>query len=182
MDNKGTWSVWKLPFSKRYYLTHPWKWFKDVSRCFKDAYRRCRYGWTWSDCWNWNTWFLEVTPPMLRHMADFGSAYPGRPPFDGENGADRWHEWLHEVAALLESGCEDWQDEHNEYYDEYIEELTEHPFESWTDENGWVHHKPIQSEITKKYIARSTELIEEGQKNVARALGMVAEHFPQIWD
>lgn len=183
MDNKGTWSVWKMPYSKRYYITHPWKWFKDAAGNIRDAYRRARYGWTYVDCWNWNTWFLQVTPPMLRHMADFGSAYPGVPPFDGEHGSDRWHEWLHEVADLLETGREEWQEEHNEYYEEYMEHLMDNWEKPTKDEKGFYHHKaPEFTDIDKKYFARAKELMDEGEKNVARALGMIGEHFPAIWD
>ena len=180
---KGTWSVWKLPYGKRYYLTHPWKWFHDVWQNITDAYRRARYGWTYCDAWNWNTWFLEVTPAMLRHIAKYGNAYPGFPPFDGERGYEKWHDWLNEVADLLESGQEDWQDEHNEYYEDFIKEISEERNNTFTDENGWVHHKARErTELDDKYYARSKELAEQGNKNIHTALSMISEHFWEIWD
>lgn len=181
--SQGTWSAFKFSCSKRYYLTHPWKWFKDAYNNIRDAYRRARYGWTYADAWNWDTWFLEVAPPMLRHIADHGSAYPGYPPFDGEHGRERWCDWLHEVADLLETGTEDWQDAHNEYYDEYMEHIMEDWQEVYTDENGYIHHKVTKrSEISNKYFERSAELYEQGEKNVRNALSMIAEHFHAIWD
>lgn len=180
---KDNFSVWRLPWSKRYYLTHPWVWFKDIGHCIRDAYRRARYGWTYVDCWNWDTWFLSTTPAMLRHMADYGSAYPGYPPFDGDHGTEKWHEWLHEVADLLETGLEDWQDEHNEYYDEFIRQLDTKWEPAFTDEHGFIHHKPKErSELENKYFARHKELSDQGEKNVRRALSMIAEHFYSLWD
>ena len=29
-------SVWTWPYSTRYYLTHPWKWFRELFRNIKD--------------------------------------------------------------------------------------------------------------------------------------------------
>lgn len=180
---KGTWSVWKLPFGKHYYLTHPWKWFHDIWQNITDAYRRCKYGWTYVDCWNWNTWFLQTTPAMLRHIAEHGCGYPGRGEFAGDDGFEKWHAWLREVADLLETGDEDWQDQHNEYYADYIKELETKWESTTTDENGYIHHKvPEQTELDKKYFDRCKELAEQGDQNVKKALGMIATEFWAIWD
>ena len=172
-------SCWNFPYSKRYYLTHPWKWFKDLGRNIADAHMRIRYGFCWSDVWNWDHWFMHTTPQMLRHMADHGSAYPGHPPFENP---DDWHDWLHHIADLIESGSEDWQDEHNEYHEEYMEHIMEH-WNTWTDADGNVHRKPReQSELDKKYFARSKELAEQGEINVQEALSEIGKHFYDCWD
>ena len=173
-------SCWSFICNKRYYLTHPWKWFKDLWRNIKDVCMRTRYGFTWSDVWNWDHWFLHTTPNMLRYMADHGSAYPGHPPFETP---ERWHDWLYEVADLLETGNEEWQDAHNEYYDEYIKELSK-KWQPWVaDEDGMYHvPAPKRTELDDKFFARSKELAEQGDANVRRAMGMLGEHFFNVWD
>lgn len=172
-------SCWNWSYSKRYYLTHPWKWFSTLWRNIKDVCMRARYGFTWTDVWNWDHWFLHTTPNMLRHIAAKGNAYPGHPPFET---SEKWHDWLNEIADLLETGNEEWQDAHNEYYDEYIKHLMDRPFEEWTDEDGNVHHKLCQTEISKQYLARAQELYKQGEDNVHRAFESLGQFFYDLWD
>jgi hypothetical protein len=175
-------SCWNWNYSKRYYITHPWKWFKDLGRNIKDVCMRARYGFTWADVWSWDHWFLHTTPNMLRHMADHGNAYPGHEPFDTP---EKWHEWLHRMADLLESGTEEYQDAHNEFRDEYTKELLtgKRWLDEHIDEDGNVHHTlPELSELGKKYWARSKELAEEGEANVAQAMADLGAHFFDAWD
>lgn len=173
-------SCWTWPYCKRYYLTHPWKWFSSLWRNIKDVCMRARYGFTWTDVWNWDHWFLHTTPNMLRHIAAKGNAYPGYPPFDT---SEKWHDWLNEIADLLETGNEDWQDEHNEYHDEYMKYLENDWEPMIEDENGMIHHKVTERpEICEKYMTRANELAKQGNDNVRRAVTAIAEHFFEIWD
>lgn len=176
-------NVWYFAYSKRYYLTHPWKWIKEVGYNIRAAWQRATRGWTYVDVWNMDTWFLHTIPPMLRYLAEYGCGYPGRPPFDGEQGAQRWKDWLLETADLLDSGREDWQEKHNQYYDEYIKHLMEEWEPPTKDEHGFLVHKSRElSEHDKKYFARAKELSEQGEKNIRIALGRMAEWFYSLWD
>ena len=159
-------SVWYMPYNKRYLITHPWQWVRCAYRNIRDAWRRSVYGWTYGDVWDWDTWFTRVVPDMLRHMASHGSAYPGHPPFETP---EKWHDWLNEMAHLIETADEEWQDEHNEYHEEYMK----HIMENWNKE---------PSEIHKQYMKRSQELAKEGEDNIRRALTLIGEHFYSIWD
>ena len=173
-------SCWNWPYCKRYYLTHPWKWFGSLWQNIKDVRMRARYGFTWSDVWNWDHWFLHTVPNMLRHMADHGSAYPGHEPFTTP---EKWHDWLHEIADLLETGNEDWQEKHNEYYEEYMKHIMDNWKPMVVDENGFYHQTPRErTELENKYFARAKELAERGDANVRRAVTAIAEHFFDIWD
>ena len=154
-----THTVWDLPYGKRYYITHPWKLVQNIGQNIRAAYMRARYGWTYGDVWDWDYWFMNVVPEMFRYLAKHGCAYPGYEPFETP---EKWREWLLETADLIETGKEDWQDEHNEYYDEYT--------------NTW------DKELGKKYYARAKELSEQGEKNIRIALGRIAEHFFALWD
>ena len=155
-------SVWHIPYNKRYLLTHPWKWFKYAWCSVRDAWRRSVYGWTYGDVWGWDNWFLHTAPSMLRYLADYGNAYPGRAPFETP---ERWHDWLNEMADLLDTGREDWQDEHNEYYEEYINNVT-----------------TASDELRDLYLKRARELAKQGENNVRRAMMLLGEHFYSLGD
>lgn len=164
--SKNPLSVWSFPYATHYYLKHPWVWFKHAFRNIKDGFRRARYGWTYSDVWDMDQWIMYTFPPMLRHMADKGSAYPGHEPFET---AEKWHKWLHAMADLLESGLEDKQDECNEYYKEYMDHLF--------DPND------IRvTEMDRDYYNRSQELMKDAEDNVANAMRQLGEHFYSLWD
>lgn len=173
-------SVWYMPYNKRYLITHPWKWFGCAWRNIRDAWRRSVYGWTYGDVWDWYNWFLHTTPDMLRYMADHGMAFPGHEPFDTP---EKWHDWLHEMADLLDTGREDWQEEHNEYYEEYMSKLVD-KWQPWEpDENGMYHTPaPKRTELDDKYFARMAELDKQGEANVRRAMALLGEHLYSIWD
>lgn len=155
-------SVWYWPYSNKYYLTHPWLWFKHLGQNVRDAYRRARYGWSYGDIWDMDRWIIYTFPPMLRYLAEHGHAYPGHAPFETP---ERWHDWLHEMADLLETGSEDWQDEHNEYYEEYIDNIATAP-----------------NELRDLYLERAKELGKQGEDNVRRAMTLLGEHFYNLWD
>jgi len=155
-------SVWYMPYSKKYLITHPWQWVRRAYRNIRDAYRRSVYGWTYGDVWDWDNWFTHIVPDMLRHMADKGSAYPGREPFDTP---EKWHEWLHHMANLIESADEEWQNEHNEFYKDYMEHIMENDKERFN-----------------KYITRANELHERGEENIAQAFVEMGQHFSSLWD
>ena len=155
-------SVWYMPYNKRYLITHPWQWVRCAYRNIRDAWRRSVYGWTYGDVWDWDTWFMRVVPDMLRHMADKGSAYPGSEPFDTP---EKWHDWLQHMAYLIETADEEWQDEHNEFYRDYMDHI-------------WENDK----ERFNKYMARATELREIGNENIKLAFKEMGEHFHCLWD
>ena len=161
-------NVFNWSYSKRYYLTHPWKWFKELWYNIKAAYRRVKYGWCYCDVWNWDDWFCSVVPPMLRHMADHGSAYPGCEPFDTQ---EKWHAWLHKTADTIERlGYDDWMEDMNEYSADYIASF----------EKDWRSEK--HEEIRKKYYERCAE-IHKLRAEVLENFGKeFFKHFDKIWD
>lgn len=172
-------SVWVFPFSKTYYLTHPWKWFQQLRQNCRDVYRRARYGWTYSDVWNWDTWFLRTAIPMLRYLADHSHSYPGDEEFDTP---EKWQEWLCRVANLLESGDEYWQDAHNKYYKDYMDSFDinwRHPVQ---EKDSNVIISAVSEELQRKYLERAKELAQEGEKNVAEAFTEIGKKFHAIWD
>ena len=161
-------NVFKWAWRPRYYLTKPWKWIKELFGNIRAAWMRAIKGYCYTDVWNWDDWFCSVVPPMLRHMADHGSAYPGTEPFDTP---EKWHDWLYEMAHRIERlQYDDWMEDNNEYSKEYIESF----------ENDW--HSEQQEEIRKKYYVRCRE-INETRRQVLEDFGRsFFKFFDCLWD
>ena len=161
-------NVFKWAWRPRYYLTKPWKWIKELFGNIRAAWMRAIKGYCYTDVWNWDDWFCSVVPPMLRHMADHGSAYPGKEPFDTP---EKWHDWLYEMAHRIERlQYDDWMEDNNEYSKEYIESF----------ENDW--HSERQEEIRKKYYVRCQE-INETRRQVLEDFGRsFFKFFDCLWD
>lgn len=161
-------NVFNWAYGKRYYLTHPWKWFKELIDNIRAAWMRAIKGYCYMDVWNWDDWFCSVAPPMLRHMANHGSAYPGGEPFDTP---EKWHNWLYEMAHKIERlQYDNWIEDNNEYSKEYMESF----------ENDWCSER--QEEIRKKYYARCQE-IHKMRRQILEDFGKdFFKHFDCLWD
>lgn len=162
----------------RYYIVRPCRWFRDCGRKARDWYHKIKFGWTYSDVWNWDCWFIETVPPMLRYLAKNACGYPGIEPFETP---EKWSVWLENIATLIETASESYQDKHNEYYEEYIGGLV--ASDRWIDEFGLVHSRIEDKDILReKYFAREKELAAEGQKNIEIAMCELGKYFYYIWD
>ena len=161
-------NVFNWAWCTRYYLIRPWKWVKELFSNIRAAWMRAIKGYCYMDVWNWDDWFCSVVPPMLRHMADHGSAYPGKEPFDTP---EKWHDWLYEMAHRIERlQYDDWMEDNNEYSKEYIESF----------ENDW--HSERQEEIRKKYYARCEDIHKTRQQVLEDFGKEFFKHFDCLWD
>lgn len=153
-------------YSWRYWVRHPFKWIKDVCGDARAAYQRAKYGWAPRDTFSFDSWFMEVIPPMLRYLAydseRIGVDY-GREPFDTP---EKWHAFIRSLADRIESCKEEEQDKRNEYYEEYMRQLTS----GQNDE-----------ELNKKYFARSEELWREAEQTIQEALHDMSKYFFALW-
>ena len=173
-------NIWHWGYSPKYYLTHPWKWFGQLGRNIRAAHMRCTRGWCYSDVWDWDSWFMHTVPEMFRHLADNGSGYPGRAPFETP---EKWRDWLHKMADQIESCTEEAQEKNNEYYEQYMKDIIEN-WEPWKeDEHGNILlPKRKNPENDKKYFARSDELGKKAQEDIADALTQIGKYFYFLWD
>lgn len=169
-------NVMNWSYTKKYYLTHPWKWFSELFTNLCEAYRRVKYGWAYQDCWNLDYWVLEILPPMLRHMADEGCAYPGNKPFETP---EQWNDWLHSTADVLESLQEDNWYSQNEYEKDF------HQLSRWRDEfnsNITLTNGQDYETLSKLYLMRTHELSDERQKLIENTFLQLAKYFTLLWD
>ena len=164
MSKRDSLSVLQFPRSARFYLTHPQYFIRDTYRIIIDIYRRARYGWTYSDAWNFCDWFVAISPQMLRKIANDGLAYPGTAPFETE---DKWRDWLRKMAGLIETADENWQNEQNKYYTDFIIQL-----KTSCEDNS----------LAMKYYNECIRLGKEGAQNIETALTEMSKYFLKIWD
>lgn len=177
-------NVFNWSYTKHYYLTHPWQWIKELWWNFKAAYHRVKYGWCYCDIWNWDDWFCSVVPPMLRHMADHGSAYPGREPFDTP---EKWHDWLYETAHKIERlQYDNWMEDLNEYSKDYYQTF-EDDFYKEEHPNGpflttTFYSSLSKEEIRKKYYERCKEIAESREQVLEEFGRSFFKFFDCLWD
>ena len=168
-------------YCKCYYLTHPWLWIKELYQNLRAGYLRATKGWCGRDVWNMDDWILEVFPPMLRHMADQGMAYPGAEPFDT---SEKWHDWLHSTADVLESLQGDNWYSQNEYEEEFHKHCDFHR-ETSTTENGmtvtWSNGEDFDT-IKELYFMRMKELTKERDKLIKQIFSELGRNFFFLWD
>ena len=180
-------SVWGLSYRKRYYLTHPIKFFKEIGNIFRAAYMRTTKGYCYTDVWNFDDWFLTVAPNMLRHIADYGMAYPGTAPFETP---EKWHKWLHEMADKMDECNRDFFEvlaERNEYKKQ-MDEILIKAYERWKEKHPnepLTHGQEFTSEeeeIRKKSIERDWEISKEREEHIKSVFNELGEHWDCIWD
>ena len=180
-------SVWTFSYNKRYYLTHPWKWFKDLYWNIRNWIHRANKGFAYIDCWNFCTYYPRVAAEALRYLALHNNAYPGIKPWET---MEKWREYLNYLANRLER-CADSQDmcfgeDRNEYKDA-LDEIMERTRDWRHDENGnlILSHKeftPEEEEIRKKYWAREEEIRKADQEYNKETYKWLAEDLGHFWD
>jgi len=170
------------PHSKRYYLTHPWKIFKQMYRNCRAGWLRATRGYSYGDKWDMDTWFLEIIPNMLDDLADTGCSYPGTPEFPTH---ESWKEYLHKLASDLRLCTEDAADGLNEYYDDFVNNLKLESLHI-KDENGNIvtrlDESPEHKELSRKYFDRCKEISEEQEAIREEAFARLAHILPTLWD
>lgn len=170
--------------SKRYYLTHPWKFIKKFFYNLRAARQRVTKGFANQDVWDFDSWFCSVVPPMLRHMANKGMAYPGKEPFDTP---EKWHKWLYDMATKIERlQYDDWLNDNNEYSEDYHQTFKDEEYEE-NHSNGPFLTTTYGNSLTKKEIRENyhkrCKEIHETRKQVLEEFGKeFFKHFDCLWD
>ena len=183
---KNPLTVWTFSYKKSYYLTHPWKWFKDLYWNIRNFWHRGRYGYAYVDVWNFCDWYPRVAAEALRYLAKHGSGYPGVKPWETP---EEWSNYLNYLANRLQR-CADAQDilfgeERNEYKEEYDKTFTR-AFIEEKDENGLIHahydFTPEDKELHKKYWEREKELDKADHEYDKETWRWLAEDLGHFWD
>lgn len=154
-------SICLFGYSKRYYLTHPWKFISDLWIGAKNLWHRARYGYAYIDAWNMNTSWCEMGANMLLHLAQHGCGYPGQGEFDTP---EKWKAHLEDMAARLRKCADiDWNGE-NAYYQDYVDgDLRD-------------------TELGLKYYKRAKELQVTREQFVKETFEILGRNFDMYWD
>lgn len=158
----------QFSYSKRWYLTHPWLFFKDCWINLKNAKMRIVRGWCWPDLWDMSDYLLEILPDMLRTLAAKNVGYPGIEPFETPG---KWSAWLYYIANELEESKEEVYEKHNEYYDEFMKQF-----------ENYMKDESSTRALDKKYFAREAELASDAQKRIEKCFIELGKHFQSLWD
>lgn len=165
-------NVWTWSYPKRYYLTHPWKWFKEVGWHIRSSYNRIVKGYDDTDWTNFDTWFVNISAAMLRDMALHSHGYPGVEPFETP---EKWSSWLHRMADQFEY-LQD-EDNGNEWAKPYLDQLMKSPKLGLLEEDP-----PELAELRDKYLERSKEVYEEHKQLFQSTMKELLEHWGCLWD
>ena len=176
-------ALFDFSYTKRYYLLHPLKFLKEVKTNLRNAWMRISKGYCYTDIWNFNTWFCEIAPQMLRYLAEHGCAYPGFGEFDTP---EKWHDWLHSMADIIDTFYDEdfWFETKNEYYQEWTTlwdfHNNKHPNLTVTCEydTSEEHFKLVR----ELYYARMKEINNERQELINNTFMVLAKNFDTLWD
>ena len=184
---KNPLSVWTLSYRPSYYITHPWKLFKDIYWNWRNFWHRGRYGYAYVDVWNFCDWYPRVAAEALRYMAEHGHGYPGVKPWETP---EKWREYLNYLANRLQR-CADsqdilWGQERNEYLEKF-NEIMENTRVWKEDEKGHtvLSHRtltPEEEEYRKKYFMRMDELLDADRAYDIDTFRWIGEDIRRLWD
>lgn len=179
-------TVWIWPCSKRYYLLRPWRWFEQLFDNIRAAWMRMTKGYCYGDIWNFNTWFSEVAPEMLKHMAEFGHGYPDFEPFENP---EKWHDWLIDMAnRIKECGEEyfEYADKRNKYSPQF-EAVMDNAAARWRRDNpdkkcDGYELTDEEEELRIKYLDEEKEIMEKRTVFIQDTFTELGKYYDCLWD
>lgn len=176
----------KIPFyifgcSKRYYITHPWKFFKDIWTGLKNMHHRLWYSWDWISLWNMDSFLGTLVPNMLEELAERSCGWPEGPDWPT---FEDWQKELRVLAKLMrlcnrDAICD--EEEYNHEYAEYRGGLTIEPVRHLPCWHDYAITPTEGAEIdsaTNKWDRYETELYILRKKIMLR----LADILPTLWD
>ena len=161
-----------------YYLTHPWKYIHDIYWSIRNFFHRGRYGFAYSDVWNWYAWWTTVGAEALRYMAEHGSGYPGVEPWETP---DKWSRYLNSIACNLDWARDtcDICPEHHNHQNEFYPEVKEIRTRTNVDR---IKMTPQDADIVKKYWDREEELSKADSDQCAKIFAEIGRNLGRFWD
>lgn len=172
-----------FPYSRRYYLTHPWKWIRHCLDNISSGFSRAKKGYCFSDIADFDQWLLTILPAMLKEIADKDISFPGQEPFET---AEKWSQWLKSLAEDFAALQDDWAETKNEYEEPYHELMRQWRIET-IDENGMKTTRFVGTndqktqELKKLWMERSLSLQRQQQLATDKAFTKLAQHLYKIW-
>ena len=170
-------NLFKFPMRLRYYLTKPWRFFRELYYSFKYAWQRATKGYSFYDSMDMDDFLLHTIRGMLRDIAN-GDSFPGIEPFETY---EKWQDYCNSLADVFESLQEEnWSDGHNEWQEELDKAFeAQHPNPNLTTTMDMT--KEEADEICKMYFEREKELAEERQKLIEDTFAELGRNLTKMW-
>lgn len=170
-------NLFKFPMRLRYYLTKPWRFFRELYYSFKYAWQRATKGYSFYDSMDMDDFLLHVIPGMLRDIAN-GEAFPGVEPFETY---EKWQDYCNSLADVFESLQEEnWSEGRNEWQEDFDRAFSirhQHPNLTVTTDMT----EEEADEICKMYFEREKELAEEQQKLIEEVFVELGHNLFKFW-
>lgn len=152
-------------YAWRYYLIHPWAFFKHCFRNFKMAWQRATKGYCDYDVGDFNMFFLKIVPAIIQEQLD--SDYFGIPAGKSET---EWREKLNEIIRLFTFAREGRENEYEFDYENEIRRL------SFNDNS-----MPRNKELIDKYFKKEQEIGKEKATALNKGMDLFKEAFWGLW-
>lgn len=166
-----------FPYTKHFYLTHPWKFLQECWWNLQAAWTRATKGHAWRDSVEMDEYLLHIIPSMLRDIAE-GHAYPGVEPFDTY---EKWQDWCYALADVFESVQEEnWSIGQNEWEEEWHKVCciaSPHPNVTTTFDYT---EEDIET-IRNAYFEREKELFQERERLIKDAYAQLVKYHVYLW-
>ena len=150
------------PYAWRYYLTHPWVFFKHCFRNFKMVWQRATKGYCDYDVWDFNISFLKTVPAVSWILIILA--------FQRGKTEAEWREKLNEIIRLFTFAREGRE---NEYEFDYQNELMRLAFDD--------DSMPENKELINNYLEREREIGKEKADALNNGMDLFKEAFWGLW-
>ena len=178
MKRSNPLKIWTPRYRFPLFLLHPIYAIKTRWHDLKNFLHRGTYGYSYSDAWNWYTWWSTVGAEALRYMANHGCGYPGAEPWDTP---DKWRAYLLNLADRLQWSAESLEsfpydeEKRNQYYSQ-MQEIREQKYRNnlpLTEE---------EEEIKELYWKRVDEIFYEDTMKREEIFSEIGRNLGRLWD
>lgn len=146
-----------FPYTKRYYLTHPWEFFQQCWYNLQRVWKRATKGYCGMDVCEMYSFLLELIPNMLDEIREADVGYPAHMTHE------QWQSVLEEMSKLFRDAVE---------VDDFDTTLAEECNKPREERNPEVI-KAYWKEVEAKYEARCASL--------SKGMKMLEEYFWNLW-
>lgn len=170
-------NIWKQFPKGGYYLNHPVRFIRHLFRPFKWAWQRVTRGYADCDLWDMDRHLIKLLPQMLKQLSVSAKDYPQNVHLSFAS-ATEWSDYLKNIAEHFMNADEDFCPQKNEYAPMFsycgVTE-TKHP----DGTVSVVSNAP--EELRKNYWNRIVEINQWREREVCKALEMLAPVFFALW-
>lgn len=146
-----------FPYTKRYYLTHPWEFFQQCWYNLQRVWKRATKGYCGMDVCEMYSFLLELIPNMLDEIREADVGHPVRMTHE------QWQSVLEEMSKLFRDAVE------VDDFDTQLAEECNKPREERNPEVIKAYWKEVDAKRDARYVSLS------------KGMKMLEEYFWDLW-